>query len=147
MTQKVVLILSLVIALSISPAFGQIDEIRELAEDTIDSVYDDVMDAVVIPEDNPLNTTPEEVQAVKDDGKEFLKALLNMFGVTHSLAQSGVSAIAPIDLDPWMTGLIGIAVVAIVLVPTLKKIGLDLFKIFILSLVGVVIFVVIGLIY
>lgn len=134
--------------LTMLPAYGTIgDGIDELIDDSIKVGYDSIMEAVVIPDDNIVGTSQEELDNVKDSGKDFIIALKNLFGATHSLADSGVQAVDQDMLEPWMTSLIGVGVVALVAIPAMKKFGFDLLKIVVLSIAGVVIFIAIGLIF
>jgi hypothetical protein len=153
---KLFIILLLFSTISIIPAYAvEVDiediDIEGIAKDLIgsgiDGVYDEVISEVDIPRNDYINPTDEEMENLKNDSKEWVETLVELLGVTHNVAESSVHAVSDYDLDPWITTLIGIGVVALVAIPMMKKLGMDMLKIVLISIGFVIVFAVVGLVF
>lgn len=142
-----VLLLTLFLFLPITVFAETSGQIGEFVEDGVGSIYDGVTNEIVIPDENPLGTTQEEFDNLKSDGWDVISAVINLFRTSHSLAESTVEASVPYDLSEFWLGILGIIVVAVLVIPTLKKIGMDIMKIAIICIIIVVGFYSIGIIY
>ncbi len=130
--------------LFIQPVFAQ--ETEEMIQEGIGSIYDEIVNPLELPEGNPLNTTDAELEAVKKEGGDVIDAFINLFRQSHDLAEVGIMATSPIEIDDFMVSLIAIGVVAVIVLPILKKMGVDMLKIFIIGIIIVLIFIMIPMI-
>ena len=138
--------------ISVPTVYGDIqDEVKEgiqnVIDQIIDGVYDGVMGEVEIPKNDFINPTDAEMENLKDEGKEWLNIFMDLLGQSHRVAESGVYVASDYDLDPWIVAVISIVVVGIVAIPMLKKTGIDMMKILLISVSFVVVFAVVGLVF
>jgi len=133
--------------LIIQPVFAEEhEEMAEMLQEGIGDLYDDVVDPLKLPADNPLKTTDEELEAVKTEVGDLIDAFINLFRQTHDVATAGVEATSPIEIDDFMVSLIGMGIVAVIVLPILKKMGVDFLKIFIVGIVIVLVFIMIPMV-
>lgn len=116
-------------------------QVGEVIEEEIKGIIDLAVDNIEIPENNPLNTTKTEADELKHSGKNFLMDLLSMISSTHAVAEDTVKVISPYEIDDLTLLLIGIGLMAVIIIPIIKKIGMHLLYIIVFAIVIVIIFV------
>lgn len=141
--QKGLLPVVFLMLITIPPVFAQTEE---MIQEGIGGIYDELVDPLELPEGNPLNTTEAELEAVKKEGGDLIDAFINLFRQTHDFAKVGIMATSPIEIDSFMVSLIAIGVVAVIVLPILKKMGVDLLKIFIVGIIIVLVFMMVPMI-
>ena len=116
-------------------------QIGEVIEEEIEEMIDVTLEQIEIPENNPLNTTKAETDELKKSGKHFIMDLFTLLSSTHHMAEDTVEVVSPVELDESTLLLIGIGLMAILIIPIIKKIGMHLLYMIVIGIVIVVILV------
>ena len=116
-------------------------QIGEVIEDEIEDMIDITLENIDIPENNPLNTTKAETDELKESSKTFIMDLFTLLSSTHHMAEDTVEVVSPVELDEFTLLLIGIGLMAIIIIPMIKKIGMHLLYMIVIGIVIVVVLV------
>jgi hypothetical protein len=116
-------------------------QVGEVIEEEIEGMIDLAVDNIEIPENNPLNATKTETDELKHSGKSFLMDLLSLMSSTHSVAEDTVEVVSPYEIDDFTLLLIGIGLMAVIIIPIIKKIGMHLLYMIVVAIVIVVVLV------
>ena len=110
-------------------------QVGEIIEEEIEGMIDLAVDNIEIPE----NKT--ETDELKHSGKSFLMDLLSLMSSTHSVAEDTVEVVSPYEIDDFTLLLIGIGLMAVIIIPIIKKIGMHLLYMIVIAIVIVVVLV------
>lgn len=116
-------------------------QVGEIIEEEIEGMIDLAVDNIEIPENNPLNATKTETDELKHSAKNFLMDLLSLMSSTHSVAEDTVEVVSPYEIDDFTLLLIGIGLMAVIIIPLIKKIGMHLLYMIVIAIVIVVVLV------
>jgi hypothetical protein len=116
-------------------------QIGEVIEDEIEDMIDVTLERIEVPENNPLNTTKAETDELKESSKNFIMDLFTLLSSTHHMAEDTVEVVSPVELDEFTLLLIGIGLMAIIIIPMIKKIGMHLLYMIVIGIVIVVVLV------
>ena len=104
-------------------------------------MIDVTLERIEVPENNPLNTTKAETDELKESSKNFIMDLFTLLSSTHHMAEDTVEVVSPVELDEFTLLLIGIGLMAIIIIPMIKKIGMHLLYMIVIGIVIVVVLV------
>ena len=116
-------------------------QIGEVIEDEIEGMIDITLEKIDVPENNPLNTTKAETDELKESGKTFIMDLFTLLSSTHHMAEDTGEVVSPVELDDFTLLLSGIGLMAIIIIPIIKKIGMHLLYMIVIGVVIVVVLV------
>jgi len=126
----------------IPSAFGQIpDQIDEFMDEGIDEVIDKITENLDFDQENFLNATEEETEALKESGKNMISEIFDLFFASHEFATDTVNFLSPYTIEGFIVWIIAGAIAVFFALSIMKRIAIHIFIFIVVTLVIVAILV------
>ena len=121
------------------------EEITGIIVDEAGQLIDKIVSDIDFGDENFLNATESETQALKESGIDVLRDSFKLALSVKELASDGVEFISPYELSPFLVTIIGFAFAGLFIFSLLKKVGKHILGLILIGGAIVMIFVVLGI--
>jgi len=134
-----------ILFISIIPVFGQEQigsDIDNMIEGGINEATDTFAKNIDLSSGNPLNTTQEEIDDVKESGKGLFFVIVDLFRATHEFATSMINFLSPYPVQAIVILVVAGAITIIIALSLLKRLAIHFFILILVVLIIIAVLVV-----